>query len=196
MGASAWTGVSWGLVKHSRLDSLLLAGVGTLAAHELAYVPGSLRASLVGDGVSHAHLPLLWGLGGVVAVAALAQQLVTALRRRAGVRTIDARWLGLGIGLFYVSQEAAEFALAGSPAISLLSQPTLWAGLLVAPVVAIALSRLVNGIVDFVAALPASRAPARGRTPGWQTTSAQPLAAVAWLAHSLSRRGPPVRTAR
>ena len=182
-----------GDVKHTRMDSLLLAGVGTLAVHEIAYVPGSIGTSIAGgDGVSHAHIPLLWGVGGSIAILALIQYVVRSLRSRSGERFVDPRWLGLTMGALYISQEAAERALSGSPAISLLTEWVLWAGLLAVPLVAWVLARLVRCIVDF-----AGKVETRRRAP----TSAPPVArpvvptlrpALARLDHVLSRRGPPL----
>lgn len=185
-----------GTVKHTRGDSLMLAGVGTLAVHEIAYVPGSVWASVAGDGVSHSHLPLLWGVGGSVAVAALIRFVVASLRSRGGSRRVDPVWLGLAMGAFFISQEAAERALSGSPAISLVTEWVLWLGLLAVPLVAVLLARLVTCLAEAVAGA-ASVSPRRthGRVPVLRSPVAPGRAThhVA-LAHVMVRRGPPVRT--
>ncbi len=181
------------IVNHTRMDSLLLAGVGTLAVHEIAYVPGSIGTSITGDdSVSHAHIPLLWGLGGSVAILALIRYVVRSLRSREGERSIDARWLGTAMAAFYISQEAAERALSGSPAISLLTEWVLWIGLLAVPLVACVLARLVRRIVDF-AATPETRR----RVPTSTVPVARPVVptlrpALTRLDHVLTRRGPPL----
>ena len=182
-------------MKHTRLDSLLLAGVGTLAVHEIAYVPGSVRTAVTGAGVSHAHLPLLWGLGGTVAIVILVRHMVAALRERAGARRIDPLWLGATMAALFVSQEAAELAWAGSPSVTLLSQPTLWLGLFAVPFLAVLLAFIVNGVVELVAGTQSATPPAYWRKRTGQPPTASVPPAHALLSHALSRRGPPVRTA-
>lgn len=180
-------------VKHTRMDSLLLAGVGTLAVHEIAYVPGSIGTSITGgEGVSHAHIPLLWGIGGSVAILALIHYVVRSLRSRTGERFVDPRWLGLTMGALYVSQEAAERAVSGSPAVSLLTEWVLWVGLLAVPLVAWMLARLVRCIVEFAGHVETPR-----RIPAAAPPISRPVAAIlrpalSRLEHVLSRRGPPV----
>lgn len=193
--ARPWTTRTLDGVNHTRLDSLLLAGVGTLAVHEIAYLPGSIDVSVRGNGVSHSHIPLLWGLGGAVAIAALVHAVVRSLRSRTGERTIDPSWLGLTMGAFYISQEAAERAMSGSPAVSLLTEHVLWFGLLAVPIVAIVLGRLVGGIVDrLVAEVIGNRPPtARPRRLPVVSLILAP-AALLRLEHALVRRGPPAST--
>lgn len=182
-------------MSHTRLDSLLLAGVGTLAVHEIAYISGSIGTSVTGDGVSHAHIPLLWGVGGAVAIVALVRYIVGSLRSRNGDRFVDPSWLSLTIGALYISQEAAERALSGSTAASLLSESVLWLGLVAVPVVAVVLARLVRCMVDLASA-PARR-PATRRVGSAvrrvNTVTHSPV--LGRLAYALSRRGPPLRTA-
>lgn len=180
-------------VKHERLDSLLLAGVGTLAVHEIAYVPGSVRASVAG-GVSHSHIPLLWGVGGTLAVAALVRYVAASLRSRVGGRVVDPTWLGLTMAALYVSQEAAERALAGNPAISLLTNPVLWIGLVAVPLVAFALARLVECVVDVLGAAADSRRMFVSLSPPLRPASAG-APTLLRLAHSVGTRGPPRRIA-
>ena len=175
------------------MDSLLLAGVGTLAVHEIAYVPGSIGTSVTGgEGVSHAHIPLLWGVGGSIAILALIHYVVRSLRSRSGDRFVDPRWLGLSIGALYISQEAAERAMSGSPAVSLLTEWVLWVGLIAVPLVAWVLARLVRCIVEF-----AGHRETADRLPTLAPPVIRPVAAtlrpaVSRLDHVLSRRGPPV----
>ena len=182
-------------MRHTPIDSLLLAGVGTLAVHEIAYVPGSISTSIGGDeALSHAHIPLMWGVGGSVAILALARYVVHSLRSRAGERFVDARWLGLTMAALYTSQEAAERALSGSPAASLLTEWVLWLGLLAVPLVAWVLARMVQCIVE-VAVAVSTRVRTRRRAPLLTPVVATlPVPALGQLAHALSRRGPPARS--
>ena len=187
----AGAGRTLGAVKHTRMDSLLLAGVGTLAVHEIAYVPGSIGTSVTGEGVSHAHIPLLWGLGGSIAILALIQYVVRSLRSRTGERVVDPRWLGLTMGALYISQEAAERALSGSPAVSLLTEWVLWVGLLAVPLVAWVLARLVRCIVEFAGQVEAPRRQPTSTPPLVRPVSVALRPALSRLDHVLSRRGPP-----
>lgn len=182
---------AWG-VKHTRMDSLLLAGVGTLAVHEIAYVPGSIGTSITGgEGVSHAHIPLLWGVGGSIAIVALIHYVVRSLRSRTGDRFVDPRWLGLTMGALYVSQEAAERALSGSPAVSLLTEWVLWLGLLAVPLVSWLLARLVRCIVDFAGQVETPRRAPVGAAPIVRPAPVRLRPVLSRLQHVLSRRGPP-----
>lgn len=175
------------------MDSLLLAGVGTLAVHEIAYVPGSIGTSVAGgEAVSHAHIPLLWGIGGSIAILALIQYVVRSLRSRAGDRFVDARWLGLTMGALYISQEAAERAMSGSPAVSLLTEWVLWVGLLAVPLVAWLLARLVRCIVEFAAHVETPRRAPTAAPPVIRPVAFTLRPALSRLDHVLSRRGPPV----
>ena len=164
-----------------------------LAVHEIAYVPGSIGTSVTGgEGVSHAHIPLLWGVGGSIAILALIHYVVRSLRSRSGDRFVDPRWLGLSIGALYISQEAAERAMSGSPAVSLLTEWVLWVGLIAVPLVAWVLARLVRCIVEF-----AGHRETADRLPTLAPPVIRPVAAtlrpaVSRLDHVLSRRGPPV----
>lgn len=180
------------VVRHTRLDSLLLAGVGTLAVHELAYLPGSVGTSLAGGPGHHAHMPLLWGLSGAVAIAALVHYVVRAMRGRPGHRFVDAPSLGLAIGALYISQEAAERALSNKPSISLLSESVLWLGLLVVPVVSVLLARLVSGLVAVAApGLLKPRFFQSATMSRSQTPIANAVSPLERLAYALVRRGPP-----
>lgn len=175
------------------MDSLLLAGVGTLAVHEIAYVPGSIGTSVAGgEGVSHAHIPLLWGIGGSIAILALIQYVVRSLRSRSGDRVVDARWLGLTMGALYISQEAAERAISGSPAVSLLTEWVLWVGLVAVPLVAWVLARLVRCIVEFAGQVERPRRAPTAAPPAVCPAVATFRPALSRLDHVLSRRGPPV----
>ncbi len=182
-------------VKHGRLDSLLLAGVGTLAVHEIAYLPGSLARSVSSSGVSHAHLPLMWGLGGAVAIAGLIRYVVGSLRRRGGDRMVDPTWLALAMGAFFISQEAAERAMSGSPAVSLVTEWVLWLGLVAVPLVAIVLARMVRCITHYIAENTLRRVPTVSTADLFDPVQADAVPAVVHLAHSVARRGPPLRTA-
>lgn len=171
-----------------QLDALLLAGVGTLAVHELAYLPGS-----VGAGVAHDHLPALWFVGGTAAVLALGRSVVRSIRARRVGRTVDPVALVGAIAAFFLVQESIEHAASGAPAISVLAQPVVWLGLLAAPAVGLALARLVNTIVELVVTVEPS-------LPTWVDVGPQsfvvagppvPATGLLQLRHHLSRRGPP-----
>lgn len=170
---------------------MLLAGIGTLTAHEVAYLSRAALVSAGGADVSHAHLPVLWGFGTAIAVAAITRIVVLSLRSRAGGRSVDSGLLAAAIIALYVSQEAAELWWSGQPAISLLAQPTLWLGVVAAPLVALLLARLADTVVGLVCVVPARRHRVRGGpffTPARVESLCPPLVR---LAHSVTRRGPP-----
>lgn len=181
-------------MRHTRTDSLLLAGVGTLVVHEVAYLPGSIGASVAGGGASHAHLPLLWGVGGSIAILGLVRYIVRSLRSRDGVRFVSVHWLAATMAALYTSQEAAERALSNSPAISLLTEWVLWLGLLAVPLVAWVLARLVECIVEFASGTPARTRSRRTAVLPGPVPAVVPVPEVARLAHTLTRRGPPARS--
>ena len=174
-------------MRYSTLDALLLAIVGTLTVHELVYLPGS-----VGAGVAHDHMPALWGIGGAIAVAVTVRLVVRSLRTRAGAHQIDPLVLGSAIAAFFTVQEAVEFAIGGSPAITLLSSPIFLIGVALAPAVGYVLARFVNSIAELAAAAPAPSlsfaAVAATISPGFATEAGLTLAR---LRHQVARRGPP-----
>ncbi len=170
---------------------MLLAGIGTLMAHEVAYLTRAALVSAGGAAVSHAHLPVLWGFGTAIAVAAITRTVVLSLRSRAGARSVDSGLLAIAMIALYVSQEAAELWWSGQPAISLLAQPTLWLGVAAAPLVALLLARLVDTVVELVAIVPTSRHRV-GSDPLFTPARVEAfLPLLIRLAHSVSRRGPP-----
>ena len=87
--------------------------------------------------------------GVAVLPSKLASDVVRSLRSRDGARHIDPLVLGSAIAVFFTVQEALEFTIAGSPAITLLTSPLFLTGVALAPVVGWLLSRLVNGLADF-----------------------------------------------
>ncbi len=178
-------------MRHSRLDTVLLAGIGTLSVHEIAYVTRSSFASATGAEVAHGHIPVLWGLGGAIAVTVMVRMIVSAMRSRGNGLSVDPVLLGAAIAALYVSQEAAEVTLAGDAAISLLAEPVLWLGLAAAPVVAWLLTRLVTTVVDAIATAGSEPRMPTAALVVLRPRLAVAAAPVAALAHCLCRRGPP-----
>lgn len=173
-----------------RLDSLLLAAVGVLIVHQVAYTSSAVVG--VETSVAHGHLAVAWFGASIALLGALARAISVSLKKRqhdAG----DVRTLAFAIGVGYVAMELVERLVDGQGATSLFSEPVLWLGMAIAPLVAIALHWSVRSVVehavDFLT--PPQRTWAAGPTPLVPFTTVEP--AFARVSVVVSRRGPPVR---
>ena len=130
-----------------RLDSLLLAGVGIMAIHQVAYSIAALTGST--STVGHGHLELAWTLGGLLAILGLGSAVTSSLRRRRH-EPLSTAVLSLGLGLGYVGLEMGERALDGYAASSLFGEAVFWIGLAAVVPVALLLRASVRTVADLV----------------------------------------------
>lgn len=173
-------------------DSAILAVLGVLIAHQVAY----LSSSAVGyeTSVAHGHMKVAWLLASGGLLAALSHSVISSLRRRRhdGGSVLH---LAAAIGGGYFILEQFERALDGYGAFDLFSEPVFWFGLAAAPLVALLLSWMLGSIEDAVARL------VEGRTAPRVTATTRPcslaitslsLPSTSPLSFAVCRRGPPL----
>lgn len=174
-----------------RLDSLLLAAVGVLIVHQIAYTSSAVFG--VETSGAHGHLAFAWFGGSIALLGALARAISVSLKKRQH----DAGHVGVlasAIGVGYLAMELIERLVDGQGATTLFTEPVLWFGMALAPLVAIALHWSVRSVVERALEFltPAQRT--------WTATTTSPLQpffsvepAFARIAVVVSRRGPPVQ---
>ncbi len=175
-----------------RLDSALLAILGVLIAHQIAY----LTSSMVGyeNSVAHGHMKTAWLFGSAALLTALGRSIIVSLRRRHhnGGNPIH---LAAAIGGGYFLMEQVERVVDGYGALTLFSEPVFWFGLAAAPLVAIVLSWLLASIEQAVSNLIEMRREQRPSPPvsnsSLATTSVD-VFLLAPLSFVVARRGPPM----
>lgn len=129
-----------------------LGGLGALVVHQFAYLLAfpavSSRTEALAD---HGHLNLLWALITPAAVAA-AVGFVVVQARRLGLGTPrSTRRLGWWTGGIFLVQEVTEGIVGGQSLADLSSKPAILLGLVLAPVVAWVLRRVLNEASELVA---------------------------------------------
>ncbi len=174
-----------------RLDSLLLASVGVLLVHQVAYTASALLGYEAS--VAHGHMALAWFAGSLAALFALARAITRSLKRRRHDVTSEYGLFGAIAG-GYLLLEQFERAIDGYGTFSLFGEPVFWLGMAIAPLIALALHwsvRSVERIVTFIAlAARTSRWHERPTQPVHRsTTTVLPLSQQ--LSSVVSRRGPP-----
>ncbi len=173
-----------------RLDSLLLAGVGVLIAHQVAYGVSTLAGYEIS--VAHGHLAVAWLAGSLAVLCLLTRSITRSLRHRSYLPG-SFHSLSGAIALGYTGLEFAERLVGGLGAISLFSELVFWLGVALAPLLAAVLQwsvrtieRLASAIID---AQEKSTWPAT-RDSSLRATSIE-LLSHAPLSFVVSRRGPP-----
>jgi hypothetical protein len=187
------------LAASSRVAIGLLAFVGVLSAHWLAYfvsAPARVEREHLLESTGHGD----WSLAGAVAIGAFTAALASIAWRRlrqGGPQpsTITvARRLALLQTMGFLALEAAERAIAGGSAMDSLTEPVVALGVLVQVLVAFAaalFSRLIVEAVDRFASgrtLAQERAPRRARLWG---TRATPRRRTRVGSEARTLRGPP-----
>jgi len=188
-----------GLAASSRLAIGLLAFVGVLSAHWLAYLvsaPARVEREHLLASTGHGD----WSLAGALAIGALAAAFASTtwgrLRRddpRPGTITITRRLTQVQIPGF-LALEAAERAAAAESVIDALTEPVVALGVLLQVVVALAgalVTRLVTDVVDL---LVSGRTPGPKRAPrcvGYPSAGLGPLRLTRLDSGAGTLRGPP-----
>lgn len=175
-----------------RVDTALLAGVGTLTVHQVAY---ALAAAFeYGNEVGHGHLATAWILGSLAAIGTLVTSVARSLRSRRH-EPLSLPLLTMMIGGGYVLMEGVERWLDGSSPILLLSELVFWLGLVGSPLVAVAFRwslRVASEVASRLFDATSQSTWPRSVPNDMRSTSVELLPLVV-RSHSVSRRGPPVR---
>ncbi len=176
----------------TRVDSAILAFLGVLLAHEVAY----LTSSVVGyeTSVAHGHLKTAWLLGSLFLLGLLSRSIITSLRRRHHDPGNVIHLAGSIAGGYFL-MEQFERAIDGYGALTLFNEPVFWLGMAAAPLVAIVLSRSLHAVQRAVSRFVEAgeiteHAPALAACSLGQTSIA--FATSSTLSSVVSRRGPPL----
>ncbi len=131
-----------------RLDTLLLAGVGVLAVHQVSYTISSLAGTE--STIAHGHLGLLWLVASLGAVAGIARSVMRSIRQRG----LDISPVTLMVAIIgaYTMLESIERVASGLGATALFGEAVFWIGLAATPLVSLVLARAVSSAVAAIAA--------------------------------------------
>lgn len=127
------------------------AALGALVTHQIAYV------TVLGFGVlshadmtDHGHLAAQWALVTPVAVLAACGFIVRQVQRLGVESPLPVRSLSALTAVMFAIQELTEGLLADRSAWAVATSPAVVLGVLITPLVAWALTRLLGGVTDLV----------------------------------------------
>jgi hypothetical protein len=126
-----------------RLDKVLLAAIGVLIVHQVAYTVSAIAG--IQPSLVHGHLAVAW-IGSSVAALLLLTRAVTRSLRARNHGVVDGFRLFGSIAGGYFFMEQFERALDGQSTFSLFAEPVFWLGLVATPLVAVALRWSVRAV--------------------------------------------------
>ncbi len=128
-----------------------LAALGSLVTHQIAYVV-VLAAGVMSrtDMTAHGHLATQWALVTPIAVLATSGFIVRQVQRLGLSNPLPVRSLAMLTSAMFVAQEMIESVVAGRSALSVCTSPAVILGVILTPLVAFALSRILGGVTDLV----------------------------------------------
>ncbi len=141
------------LVIYRPLVERIVAALGALVTHQLAYLVVPLLGLNAGATTDHGHISLQWAVLTPLAVAAAAAFIIRQLRSLGFRSTISGRNLGVWIIGFFLVQETIEGLVGGHSLVELAQHPAIAAGVLLAPLVGWVMSRLLAGVTELAARL-------------------------------------------
>jgi hypothetical protein len=173
-----------------RLDKILLAGIGVLIVHQVAYTTSAIAG--VQTSIVHGYLAIAW-IGTSLAALALLTRAVTRSLRARNQGVVGGYQLFGSIAGGYLLMEQLERSIDGQTTFSLFAEPVFWLGLIAAPIVAVALRwsvRTVERLAGVFIATPPDRVEPSNTEPPLATTA---LIGPAFppLLFAAPRRGPP-----
>lgn len=139
------------LVIYRPLVEKIVAALGALVTHQLAYLLVPLLGFNAAAASDHGHISLQWALITPVAVAAMAGFIVWQLRSLGFRSALSARSLGLWIVGFFLIQESIEGVAGGHSLLELATHPAIAAGVVLGPIVGWLISRLLAGVAELAA---------------------------------------------
>lgn len=177
----------------SRIDAILLAGIGVLLVHQGAYTLTALSGNETS--IAHGHLQTVWLIASLGVLAALTRSVLRSLRHRARGQVSELT-LFASIAGGYLLLEQMERAWDGHGAFALFSEPVFWVGLALAPLIALALGWSLRSVEKVIERFVGAIVPTRQTHAACTLHIAPRFGDVApfdrRLAHSVPRRGPPV----
>jgi hypothetical protein len=154
------------LVIYRPLVEKLVAALGALATHHIAYLLAPMLGFNRSVATGHGHLSLQWAVVTPLAVIATTLFIVWQLRSLGFRSNLSGRALGQWTVGFFIVQESIEGLVAGQNLLELATHPAIVAGVLLGPIVGWALARLLAEVTELAAKLlggASSGVPPRGR---------------------------------
>ena len=134
----------------------VVGALGALVTHQIAYLLMSLvglRFTALSD---HAHLATQWAIVAPLAVGAASAFIIWQLRGLGFRSNMSVRALSGLIAGFFVAQETIEGLLGGHSPLQVIAHPAVITGLIIAPLVAWVLTRVMAGVAELAAKLLAT----------------------------------------
>lgn len=129
----------------------LVAALGALITHQVAYLLVSLLGPSIAAPTDHGHLSTQWAVVAPVAIGAAALFIVRQLRALGFHAIVSTRQLSGFVVAFFIVQELVEGLIAGVPIAELVRHPAIATGVLLAPLVAWLLVRILDGVGELAA---------------------------------------------
>lgn len=147
------------LVLYRPLVEKVVAALGALVTHQLAYLVASLIGLNFVAPSDHGHLSLQWAIVAPVAVGSTAAFIVWQLKSLGFRSVLPVRQLSALVVGFFLIQETIEGLAGGYSVADLASHPAIAAGVLIGPLVAWVMSRALAGVTEIAARLLARPLP-------------------------------------
>ena len=182
-----------------------LAALTSLVMHQLGYllaIPAmgdtavgntAVGNTAVGD---HGHLSAQWAIVTPVAVISAVVMILRQVRNLGVAPAFESSRLAAVAGVLFVAQETTEALVAGQSIGSVASHPAVWIGLLLAPLVALAVVRLLRRVGDIVAESGRTRPFVPGRFVADLSVSHRVLMPASVFVCVAAPRGPPALLVR
>lgn len=178
------------------VSGAVLAALGSLVIHQFAYLLAFPATRHAGEAlVEHGHMTTQWA---IVTPLAIVMAVVAVLRqaRQLGLTNpLRVSTLGSSAALLFVGQELVESFIAGRSVLEAFAQPALVLGVVVAPLVAWFIVRLLRQATILVGQLIAGPRRSAVGSPRVFSPVGQWLTPTAPLLSISSPRGPPNRFA-
>lgn len=182
-----------------------LAALTSLVMHQLGYllaIPAMGDTAVGGTAVGntavgdHGHLSAQWAIVTPVAVISAVVMILRQVRNLGVAPAFQSSRLAAVAGVLFVAQETTEALVAGQSIGSVASHPAVWIGLLLAPLVALAVVRLLRRVGDIVAESGRTRPFVPGRFVADLSVSHRVLMPASVFVCVAAPRGPPALLVR
>ncbi len=141
------------LVIYRPLVEKTVAALGALVTHQLAYLAASIVGLNAAAPSDHGHLSLQWAVVAPLAVGGAVAFIVWQLKSLGFRSVIPARQLAALVVGFFLVQETIEGLTGGLGLTELLAHPAIAAGVMIGPIVAWVIARVLAGVTELAARL-------------------------------------------
>lgn len=143
------------LVVYRPLVEKVVAALGALVTHQIAYLLASLLVStgVIGavENTDHGHLSVQWAIVAPAAVASVCGFILWQLRNLGFRTALSVRYLSMMVVAFFLIQETVEGLAVGRSVGATMVHPAIMIGVLVAPLVAWLMSKALAGVTELAA---------------------------------------------